>query len=33
MPADIVMPTGERTVLDYLVKPLKDRLQGALREE
>lgn len=33
MPADVVMPTGERTVLDYLVKPLKDRLQGALREE
>jgi HlyD family secretion protein len=33
MPADVIMPTGERTVLDYLVKPLKDRLQGALREE
>jgi HlyD family type I secretion membrane fusion protein len=33
MPADVVIPTGERTVLDYLVKPLKDRLQGALREE
>jgi HlyD family secretion protein len=33
MPADVVIPTGERTVLGYLVKPLKDRLQGALREE
>jgi HlyD family secretion protein len=33
MPADVIMPTGERTVLDYLVKPLKDRLRGALREE
>ena len=32
MPADVVMPTGERTVLDYLVRPLKDRLRGALRE-
>jgi hypothetical protein len=28
MPADVVMPTGERTVLDYLVRPLKDRLRG-----
>ena len=33
MPADVVIPTGERTVLGYLVKPLKNRLQGALREE
>jgi HlyD family type I secretion membrane fusion protein len=33
MPADVVIPTGERTVLGYLVKPLKDRLQGAMREE
>jgi HlyD family type I secretion membrane fusion protein len=32
MPADVVMPTGERTVLDYLVRPLKDRIRGALRE-
>jgi HlyD family type I secretion membrane fusion protein len=32
MPADVVMPTGERTVLDYLVRPMKDRLRSALRE-
>jgi HlyD family type I secretion membrane fusion protein len=32
MPADIVIPTGERTILNYLVRPLKDRLRGALRE-
>jgi multidrug efflux pump subunit AcrA (membrane-fusion protein) len=33
MSAEILVPTGERTVLDYLVKPLKDRLQSALREK
>jgi HlyD family type I secretion membrane fusion protein len=32
MPAEVIMPTGERTVLDYLVRPLKDRLRSALRE-
>jgi HlyD family type I secretion membrane fusion protein len=32
MPAEVIMPTGERTILDYLVKPLKDRMRGALRE-
>ena len=32
MPAEVVMPSGERTILDYLVKPMKDRMRGALRE-
>jgi HlyD family type I secretion membrane fusion protein len=32
MPADVLFPTGERTVLDYLVRPLKDRINSALRE-
>ena len=32
MPADLVFPTGERTVLNYLVRPLQDRLHGAFRE-
>jgi HlyD family type I secretion membrane fusion protein len=33
MPADVIFPTGERTVLDYLVRPLKDRLRGVMREK
>lgn len=33
LPADIIIPTGERTVLDYLVTPLRDRLSKAFREE
>jgi HlyD family secretion protein len=32
MPAELVFPTGERTVLNYLVRPLEDRLHGAMRE-
>jgi HlyD family type I secretion membrane fusion protein len=32
MPAEIVLPTGERTVLQYLVGPLQNRMRGALRE-
>ncbi len=32
MPAEVVMATGERTILDYLVRPLKDRMRGAMRE-
>ena len=32
MPAEVIIPTGERTVLDYLVRPMKDRMRGALRE-
>jgi protease secretion system membrane fusion protein len=32
MPADVIFPTGERTVLNYLVRPLRDRMSGAFRE-
>jgi HlyD family secretion protein len=32
MPAEVIMPSGERTILDYLVKPMKDRMRNALRE-
>ena len=32
MPADLVFPTGERTVLNYLVRPLQDRMNSAFRE-
>jgi hypothetical protein len=33
MPADIIVPTGERTVMEYLVHPLKTSLIGAFTEE
>ena len=33
MPADVIFPTGERTVLDYLVRPLKDRMRSVMREK
>jgi HlyD family secretion protein len=32
MPADLVFPTGERTVLNYLLRPLQDRMNSAFRE-
>ena len=32
MPADLVFPTGERTVLNYLIRPLQDRMNSAFRE-
>jgi HlyD family type I secretion membrane fusion protein len=32
MPADLVFPTGERTVLNYLIRPLQNRMSGAFRE-
>jgi HlyD family type I secretion membrane fusion protein len=32
MPAELLFPTGERTVLNYLVRPLEDRIHGAMRE-
>ena len=32
MPAEVFVRTGERTLLNYLVKPLTDRLKGALTE-
>lgn len=33
MPAEVFFPTGDRTMLSYLVKPLSDQIQKAFREE
>lgn len=33
MPAQVVVPTGERTVLQYLFSPLRDSLRTTMREE
>ena len=33
MPADVIVATGERTALDYLVQPIKTRMIKAMREE
>jgi HlyD family type I secretion membrane fusion protein len=33
MPAEVVVPTGERTVLQYLFSPLRDAMRTAMREE
>jgi HlyD family secretion protein len=32
MPADVMIKTGERTALDYLVQPLRDSIMRAWRE-
>jgi HlyD family type I secretion membrane fusion protein len=32
MPAEILVPTGERTVLDYMIQPLTDALRRGMRE-
>ena len=32
MPAEVVVPTGERTVLAYLVTPLVERFHTSMRE-
>ncbi|MBW3558310.1 MAG: HlyD family secretion protein, partial [Proteobacteria bacterium] len=32
-PADVMITTGERTVLDYLLGPLKDVFSSSMREE
>jgi len=33
LPVEVIVPTGERTVLDYLVDPLTERLRTSLREQ
>jgi len=33
MPAEVFIKTGERTLLNYLFKPLMDRWKSALTEE
>jgi len=32
MPVDVIIRTGERTLLEYVVRPIKDRMIGALKE-
>jgi multidrug efflux pump subunit AcrA (membrane-fusion protein) len=32
MPADVIIKTGERTFLQYLIKPFSDRLAHAVKE-
>jgi HlyD family type I secretion membrane fusion protein len=33
MPVEVIIPTGERTMFDYLVRPLGMRMRKALREQ
>jgi HlyD family type I secretion membrane fusion protein len=33
MPAEVMVPTGERTVISYLVRPLRNRASSAFREK
>jgi epimerase transport system membrane fusion protein len=33
MPADVLIVTGERSALDYLVGPLRNALSKGMREE
>jgi hypothetical protein len=33
MPAEIIIPRGERTVLSYLIQPITDALRRTFREE
>ncbi len=33
MPADVIIKTGERTFLQYLIKPLTDRMATSLKEQ
>lgn len=33
MPADVIIKTGERTFLQYLIKPLADRMATSLKEQ
>jgi hypothetical protein len=33
MPVELFFPTGERTMLSYLIKPLSDRIHRTFREE
>lgn len=32
MPADVIFKSGERTLLDYLVRPLMNRIAGSMKE-
>ena len=33
MPVEVIIPTGERTMADYLIRPLRNRMSKALREK
>ena len=33
MPAEVLLPTGERTVMDYLVRPLRSRVRKSFTEQ
>ncbi len=33
MPVEVIIPTGERTMVDYLIRPLRNRTRKALREQ
>ncbi|WP_367715671.1 hypothetical protein AB2N04_16675 [Nitratireductor sp. GISD-1A_MAKvit] len=33
MPSDVILPTGERTVLEYLINPLQTAVAKAFTEE
>jgi len=33
MPVEVIIPTGERTVADYLIRPLRNRVRKAFREQ
>ena len=33
MPVEALIQTGDRTILSYLIKPLRDQIAHAMREE
>lgn len=33
MPAEVILPTGERTMAEYLISPLRDAVRNSMREE
>ena len=33
MPVEVIVRTGERTMMNYLLKPIFDRAKSALKEE
>jgi HlyD family secretion protein len=33
MPAEVIIPTGERTMADYLLRPLRNRVRKSFTEQ
>ena len=33
MSVEVIIPTGERSVADYLIRPLQNRMRKAFREQ